>query len=98
MLRAAYDLENQPTSRQTFDASVSSRSMWEHYLPAFDACINEAKGMHVMCSYNSINGAGPCRPRQGMRGAPKTAAADIRLPHLCGSGIARPHSAQPVEL
>ena len=47
---AAYDIENRPTSRQTFDAKLSSRSMWETYMPAFEACIKEARATHVMCS------------------------------------------------
>lgn len=34
--------------------------MWEYYLPVFDACINQAKAMHVMCSYNAMNGKPTC--------------------------------------
>jgi beta-glucosidase-like glycosyl hydrolase len=34
--------------------------MWEHYMPAFDACFNEGKAMHTMCSYNSLNGYPTC--------------------------------------
>eukprot|EP00730_Choanoeca_flexa_P007214 TRINITY_DN12297_c0_g2_i2.p1 TRINITY_DN12297_c0_g2~~TRINITY_DN12297_c0_g2_i2.p1 ORF type:complete len:901 (+),score=146.73 TRINITY_DN12297_c0_g2_i2:2-2704(+) len=56
----AYDLETFPIGRQSFDASVDARSMWEHYMPAFDACFNEAKAMHTMCSYNSLNGYPTC--------------------------------------
>ena len=34
--------------------------MWETYMPAFEACIKEAKATHVMCSYNSVNGVPTC--------------------------------------
>ncbi|EDQ86438.1 uncharacterized protein MONBRDRAFT_28325 [Monosiga brevicollis MX1] len=56
----AYDLENHPQERNVFDAAVNTRDFWEHYMPAFDACINEAKAMHVMCSYNALNGYPTC--------------------------------------
>jgi hypothetical protein len=47
---AAYDLENAPTSRQSFNAELTSRDMWETYMPAFKACITEGRSSHVMCS------------------------------------------------
>ncbi len=53
---AAYDIENIPAARQDFSANVTPRNMWETYMPAFEACIVEAKAAHVMCAYNSING------------------------------------------
>eukprot|EP00040_Diaphanoeca_grandis_P032448 m.196622 g.196622 ORF g.196622 m.196622 type:complete len:903 (+) comp32628_c0_seq1:29-2737(+) len=57
---AAYDLEDQPTARQQFNANLSSQSMWETYMPAFEACIKEGKATHVMCSYNAVNGVPTC--------------------------------------
>ncbi len=54
--------------RFVFDAKVDVRSMWEHYMPVFDACINDAKAMHVMCSYNSINGIPTCADPNLMNG------------------------------
>ena len=60
---AVYDVEGcsqgpvcNGQNRMTNDANVTTRSMWEHYLPAFHSCTVEAKAMHAMCSYNSING------------------------------------------
>ena len=43
-----------------FDAKVDTRSFWEHYMPVFHDCIVTAKGMHAMCSYNSMNGVPTC--------------------------------------
>lgn len=50
----AYDVESIPVDRFHFDAKVDVRNMWEHYMPAFDACINEAKAMHVMVLIEGI--------------------------------------------
>ena len=61
---AAYDLEdfaggvppnNWVVDRVHFDANVTSRNMWETYLPTFESCLREAKAGSVMCSFNSIN-------------------------------------------
>ena len=57
---AAYNSENIPAERVVFDAAITSRSMWETYMPAFESCIKEAKATHVMCSYNSVNGIPTC--------------------------------------
>ena len=40
---AAYDVEDLPTPRYRFDANVSRQMLWETYLPAFEACVKEAK-------------------------------------------------------
>ena len=57
-----YDIEGYlgKASRQTFNAELTSRDMWETYMPAFKACINEGKSSHVMCSYNAVNGNATC--------------------------------------
>eukprot|EP00937_MAST-01D_sp_MAST-1D-sp2_P005271 g5271.t1 len=57
---AAYDLENLPVGRVQFDARVPSRDMAETYLPAFRACVARARAVHVMCSFNSVNGVPAC--------------------------------------
>ncbi len=58
---AVYDLETVPTDRHHYDAAnVTARNFWETYMPAFKACVQEAKGSHVMCSYNSLNGVPTC--------------------------------------
>eukprot|EP01051_Picozoa_sp_SAG22_P009235 SAG22_NODE_755_length_7442_cov_2.270598_3_plen_301_part_00 len=70
----AYDIEGnsnyknrsiQPGSdlvenRVFFDAKVDTRSFWEHYMPVFHDCVVSAKAMHVMCSYNMMNGVPTC--------------------------------------
>jgi beta-glucosidase len=61
---AAYDIESylggKGGGRNSFDAELTSRDMWETYMPAFKACITKGKSSHVMCSYN---GAAPFRKR-----------------------------------
>ena len=45
--------------RHGFDAQVSEKDLRETYLPAFHACITEAKAGSVMSAYNRTNGV-PC--------------------------------------
>ncbi|MCI9360480.1 MAG: glycoside hydrolase family 3 protein [Hungatella sp.] len=45
--------------RHEFDAQVSDKDLWETYLPAFEACVKEAKVEGVMGAYNRTNGE-PC--------------------------------------
>jgi beta-glucosidase len=45
--------------RHTFDARVSQKDLFETYLPAFHACITEAKAHSIMGAYNRTNGE-PC--------------------------------------
>ena len=47
---------NGVVDRTHFDANVTSRNLWEFYLPAFQACLVDAKAGSVMASFNSING------------------------------------------
>ena len=49
---AVYDVED---SRYTFNATVDRRNLWESYLPAFKACVSEARSSSAMCSYNQVN-------------------------------------------
>ena len=42
------------------NAVVNGRDMWETYMQGFESCIKDAKAMHVMCSYNSLNGVPTC--------------------------------------
>lgn len=44
--------------RHQFNAVASQKDMWETYLPAFEALVNEGVEA-VMCAYNSTNGE-PC--------------------------------------
>ncbi|HHY81270.1 MAG TPA: glycoside hydrolase family 3 protein [Clostridiales bacterium] len=45
--------------RHEFNAEVSSKDLWETYLPAFEDCVVEAKVESVMGAYNRTNGE-PC--------------------------------------
>ncbi len=45
--------------RHHFDAHVGERDLRETYLPAFEACVTEARAASVMGAYNCINGE-PC--------------------------------------
>jgi beta-glucosidase len=45
--------------RHGFDAVVSPKDLRETYLPAFHACITEAKAESIMAAYNRTNGE-PC--------------------------------------
>jgi beta-glucosidase len=46
--------------RHTFDAVVSQRDLQMTYLPAFKACIVEAKAYSIMGAYNRVNGEACC--------------------------------------
>ena len=45
--------------RHSFNAEVSMQDLYETYLPAFEACVKEAKVEAVMGAYNRTNGE-PC--------------------------------------
>jgi beta-glucosidase len=45
--------------RHSFNAEVSTRDLYETYLPAFEACVKEGKVEAVMGAYNRTNGE-PC--------------------------------------
>jgi beta-glucosidase len=59
---AVYDIEGGAGTldRYHFDAEINGRNFWESYVVGFDACVNRGKAMHVMCSYNSVNGVPTC--------------------------------------
>lgn len=46
-------------NRHSYDASVSARDLWETYLPAFKALVDEGNVRQVMCAYNAYEGE-PC--------------------------------------
>ncbi len=46
--------------RHSFDAKADKKDMWETYLPAFEACVKEAKVEAVMGAYNRTNGEVCC--------------------------------------
>lgn len=49
--------------RHSFDSVVSGKDLWETYLPAFEACVKEAKVEGVMGAYNAVNGEACCGSR-----------------------------------
>ncbi len=51
--------------RHEFDARVSRKDLFETYLPAFHACITEAKAQSIMGAYNRVNGE-PCCASQAL--------------------------------
>lgn len=56
---SAYNIEGGGSglpTRTSFNSDVETRSFWEHYTLAFHDCASTARGMHVMASYNSMNG------------------------------------------
>lgn len=57
---AVYNSETQPKDRTTLNVNVTSRDLWETYLPAFKAAVVRGKASHVMCSYNAVNGKPTC--------------------------------------
>ena len=57
----AYDLENwNGTDRFHFNAIISDQDIVETHLPSFEACIRDARGASIMCSFNAINGVPAC--------------------------------------
>jgi beta-glucosidase len=46
--------------RHAFDAQVDMRDFLESYLPHFQACVEEAKAVSVMCAYNRVWGEACC--------------------------------------
>lgn len=52
-------------NRHVFDAeNISSRDLWETYLPAFKALVQEAGVKEVMCAYNRYEGEPCCANNQ----------------------------------
>jgi beta-glucosidase len=47
------------SERHHFNAQVSQKDLYETYLPAFKACIQESKAFSIMGAYNRVNGE-PC--------------------------------------
>lgn len=47
---------NQETERMNGSSQVDERTLYEIYLPAFEAAVKEGKTRSVMCAYNGING------------------------------------------
>jgi len=55
-----YALNNQEKWRGHIDVQISDRALYEIYLPAFKAAVEEAKVWSIMGSYNKIRGQYAC--------------------------------------
>jgi beta-glucosidase-like glycosyl hydrolase len=56
-----YSLEmSDGDSRFNFNAQLSPQDMVDTYTPAFKACVQQASGQGIMCSYNAVNGTPAC--------------------------------------
>ncbi|WP_372771909.1 beta-glucosidase [Mangrovibacterium sp.] len=55
-----YALNNQETNRTTVDVQVSERALYEIYLPAFKAAVEEAEVHTIMGAYNKFRGVYCC--------------------------------------
>lgn len=59
-----YALNNQEASRHTTDVDVDDRALYEIYLPAFQAAVQEGGAWSVMGSYNLYRGEHGCHNRR----------------------------------
>ena len=55
-----FAVNNQETERMAISVAIDERALHEIYLPSFEAAVQEAKVLAVMCSYNRINGVYAC--------------------------------------
>ncbi len=79
--------------RRGFNATCSQRDLFETYLPAFKACVQEAQAEGVMAAYNRTNGEPCCasstllqkilRKSWGFRGSVISDSAAIDDIHMC---------------
>jgi len=64
----AYDLEDwNGTDRHHFNAIISEADAANYYLPAFQACVEDANVSSLMCSYQEINGVPACASSHYMK-------------------------------
>ncbi len=55
-----YALNNEETHRHTIDVDLDDRALYEIYLPAFKAAVQEGKSWSLMASYNLYRGRHVC--------------------------------------
>ncbi len=93
---AAYSLESwEGEERYGFNAVVNDQDLVQTYLPAFQACISDARASGIMCSYNAVNGVPSCANSFLMTEiARKQWAFDGYITSDCGavSDIYQPHN------
>ena len=59
-----YALNNQEFNRHTTNVHLSDRALYEIYLPAFKAAVQEGKTWSIMSSYNLYNGEHVCHNKR----------------------------------
>ena len=84
-----YALNNQEINRHTTNVIVDDRALYEIYLPAFKAAVQEGKAWSIMGAYNLYKGQHPC-PKAFCRTLYKC------VPPKCISGAAAAH-AEPLQ-
>jgi beta-glucosidase len=58
-----FAVNNQEDHRTSVDARVDERTLYELYLPQFEAAVKQGHVGSVMCSYNRLNGPHTCESR-----------------------------------
>jgi beta-glucosidase len=58
-----FAVNNQEDHRYSVDARVDERTLYELYLPQFEAAVKQAHVGSVMCAYNRLNGPHACENR-----------------------------------
>ena len=87
---AGYGMEHWNNSiRYAFNAIISRQDLFATYLPAFQACVQDAKVAMLMCSYNMINGIPACADNETMNGIARGVwGFDGAIVSDCGAGKA----------
>ena len=70
--------------RHYFNAEVNQQDLWETYLPAFRALVEEAGVEAVMGAYNRTNGEPCCGSKTLLKGHP---ARQVAFPGPCHLGL-----------
>lgn len=58
-----FAVNGQETNRLWVDTVVDKRTLYELYLPGFDAAVNRAHSYSIMGAYNMLNGQHCCESR-----------------------------------
>jgi len=53
-------IDGKVITRHNFDAEISLPELTDYYMPGFKACVQEGRGLGIMCSYNAVNGVPMC--------------------------------------
>jgi beta-glucosidase-like glycosyl hydrolase len=56
-------IDGKVITRHNFDAEIPLPELTDYYLPGFKSCVQEGRGLGIMCSYNAVNGVPMCANR-----------------------------------